>query len=51
MARKKHHKPFILVGGLPYEIIFGVYKPCMITIKIDVGDDLANGAISVSAHV
>lgn len=51
-AREKRHKlSTIDTGGLPYEIIFIVDKPCMITTNIDVADDLANEAVGKLSYV
>ncbi|GFX13840.1 ATP-dependent DNA helicase [Trichonephila clavipes] len=37
--------------GLPYEIIFVVYKPYLIIANIDVADGLANGAVDKLSYV
>ncbi|GFX22714.1 serine-enriched protein [Trichonephila clavipes] len=45
-TREKLHKlSMIDTGGLPYEIIFLVDKPYMITANIDLVDGLANGVV------
>ncbi|GFY66187.1 ATP-dependent DNA helicase [Trichonephila inaurata madagascariensis] len=38
-------------GGLPYEIIFVVGKPYMITANIDVADGLTDVAVGKLSHV
>ena len=48
---KLHTLNTIDTGGLPYEIIFAIDKPYMITTNIDVADDLANGALGKLSYV
>ncbi|GFS57535.1 uncharacterized protein TNCV_1401971 [Trichonephila clavipes] len=51
-AREKHHKLIVIdIGTLPYEIIFVVDKPYMITATIDVVDGLADGVVGKLSHV
>lgn len=51
-ARAKLYKLITIdTGGLPYEIIFVLDKPYMITTNVDVADGRANGAVGRLAHV
>ncbi|GFY47240.1 ATP-dependent DNA helicase [Trichonephila inaurata madagascariensis] len=51
VVREKLHKlSTIDTGRLPYEIIFVVDKPYMITTNIDIADGLANGAVGKLSH-
>ncbi|CAH0404103.1 unnamed protein product [Chilo suppressalis] len=51
-AKNRLHKlATIDTGELPYEIIFVVDKPYMITTNIDVADGLANGAVGKLSYV
>lgn len=51
-VRQKLHKMSVIdTGGLPYEIIFVIGKPYIITTNIDVTDGLANGAVGTLVHI
>lgn len=45
LRQKLHKLSTIETGGLPYEIVFVLHKPYIITTNIDVTDGLANGAV------
>ncbi|XP_044578936.1 ATP-dependent DNA helicase pfh1-like [Cotesia glomerata] len=50
--RQKLHKLSVIdTGGLPYEIIFVIGKPYIITTNIDVVDGLANGTVGKLVHI
>lgn len=51
MRQKLHKMSVIDTGGLPYEIIFVIGKPYIITTNIDVVDGLANGAVGNLIHI
>lgn len=51
-TRQKLHKMSVIdTGGLPYEIIFVIGTPYIITTNIDVVDGLANGAVGNLIHI
>lgn len=51
-VRQKLHKMSVIdTGGLPYEIIFVIGKPYIVTTNLDVTDGLANGAVGTLVHI
>ncbi|KAL4153959.1 hypothetical protein QTP88_001792 [Uroleucon formosanum] len=51
-VRQKMHKMSVIdTGGLPYDIIFVIGKPYIITTNIDVADGLANGAVRKLVYI
>lgn len=51
LKQKLHKMSVIDTGGLPYEIVFVLYKSYIITTNIDVSDGLANGAVGKLVHI
>lgn len=51
VKQKLHKMSVIDTGGLPYEIVFVLYKSYIITTNIDVSDRLANGTVGKLVHI